>query len=154
MRRLLVLVLAIAAVAPAAAWAVELHPVWGDAIIDDHAFYDTAGTLLPATQAWPRGQIRDHASDGWAVRIRVIAFNANGDNIDEYTVTEGNAVYKTIEHRFSTSQPIAYLGYDFCRADGTCQARVRIGRPAPAPTPTPAPTVQPVPTPTATPAPD
>jgi hypothetical protein len=149
MRKLLVLVLTFVAIAPAVAWAVELHPTWGDAIIDDNAFYETNGTLLPATQAFPRGRIRDHASDGWAVRIRVIAINAAGQNIGEYTVTEGDAVYKAIDHRFNLGQPISAVLYDFCRADNTCVGRVRINRPAP-----PAPTTQPgqpAPTPTATP---
>jgi hypothetical protein len=152
MRRILVLALALLAVAPAVAWAVELHPTWGDAIIDDKAFYETNGTLLAANQAFPRGQIRDHASDGWAVKIRVIAINAAGQNIGEYTVTEGNAVYKAIDHRFSLGQPIAAVLYDFCRADNTCVGRVRINRPAPASTPTPVP--QPGATPSPTPAPD
>ena len=84
MRKLLVLVLTFVAIAPAVAWAVELHPTWGDAIIDDNAFYETNGTLLPANQAFPRGRIRDHASDAWAVRIRVIAINAAGQNIGEF----------------------------------------------------------------------
>ena len=144
-------VLAVALVAPAAAWAVELHPTWGDAIIDDNAFYETNGTLLADTQAFPRGRIRDHASDGWAVKIRVIAINAAGQNIGEYTVTEGNAVYKAIDHRFGLGQPIAAVLYDFCRADNTCVGRVRINRPA---APTPTPTTQPgQPTPTPTPTP-
>ena len=102
MRKLLVLVLAIVAIAPAAAWAAEFHTGWGGAVIDDKAFYDTNGALLPANQAFPRGKIRDEASDGWAVRMRVIAFNAAGDNIGEYTVTERNAVYVPIDHRFTT----------------------------------------------------
>jgi hypothetical protein len=149
MRRLLVLVFVLLAVAPAVAWAVELHPSWGDAIIDDNAFYATNGTLLPATQAFPRGRIRDHAQDGWAVKIRVIAINAAGQNIGEYTVTEGDAVYKAIDHTFNLGQPIAAVLYDFCRADNTCVGRVRINRPAP-----PAPTTQPgQPTPTPTPTP-
>jgi hypothetical protein len=146
MRRLLVLVLAIVAIAPAAAWAAEFHTGWGGAVIDENAFYDTNGALLPANQAFPRGKIRDESKDGWKVRIRVIAFNAAGQNIDEYTVTEGNAVYVAIDHRFNLSQPISYLGYDFCRADNTCLGRYRIGRPAgPVPTTQPG---QPSPTPT------
>ena len=149
MRRLLVLALAIVVLTPAVAWAVELHPVWGDAIIDDNAFYETNGALLPAGQAFPRGKIRDHATDGWAVKIRVIAINAAGQNIGEYTVTEGDAVYKAIDHRFNLGQPIAAVLYDFCRADNTCVGRVRINRPAP-----PAPTTQPgQPSPTPTPVP-
>ena len=54
MRKLLVLVLAIVAIAPAAAWAAEFHTGWGGAVIDDKAFYDTNGALLPANQAFPR----------------------------------------------------------------------------------------------------
>src|SRR5262249_17159574 len=149
MRRLLVLVLAIVALAPAAAWAVEFHPSWGDAIIDDNAFYETNGTLLPSNQPLPRGQIRDHATDGHAVTLRVIAFNASGQNIGEFTVSEGNAVYKSFSQRFNLAQPISYLGYDFC-AGSTCLARHRIGRPAAA---TPTPTTPPGPPPTPTPAP-
>src|SRR4051812_37297847 len=113
MRRLLLLVLAIVALAPAAAWAAELHPTWGDAIIDDNAFRETNGTLVPANQAFPRGRIRDHASGGGAVKIRVIATNAASHNIDEYTVTEDNAVYKAIDHRFSLAEPISAVLYDF-----------------------------------------
>jgi hypothetical protein len=148
MRRLLVLALVIAAIAPAAAMAAEFHTGWGGVIIDERAFYDTNGALLPANQAFPRGQIRDEAHDDWAVKLRVIAFNAAGQNIDEYTVTERNAVYVPIDHRFTTSQPISYLGYDFCRADGSpCLARYRIGRPAPPATQPGQPAPMPTPTP-------
>lgn len=154
MRRLIVASLAAVLVAIVAvpALAAEFHTGWGDAIIDDNAFTDPSGALLPDNQAWPRGQIRDAVKDGKDVRLRVIAFNSSGDNIDEYTVVEGDFVYKTIEHRFIVGQPIAYLGFDFCLIGGGCIARHRIGRPAP-PGPTPTPTTQPGPTPTASPTP-
>jgi hypothetical protein len=148
MRRLLVLVLAIMAVSPAVARAAEFHTGWGGLVIDDKAFYETNGTLLAANQAYPRGKVRDEKSDGWAVKVTVTAYGAGDANLGSYSVTERNAVYVAIDHRFTTSQPIAYLAYDFCRADGVCMGRYRIGRPAtpaapqpgqPAPTPTPSP---------------
>ena len=107
MRRILVLVLALLVVAPAAAWAAEFHTGWGGAVIDDNASTRPTGRCWKP-RAFPRRKIRDESHDGWAVRMTVIAFNAAGQNIGSYTVTEGNAVYVAIDHRFNTSQPISY----------------------------------------------
>jgi hypothetical protein len=158
-RRLTVASLAavLAGVVAVPALAVEFHTGWGDAVVDDNSFlHPSTGDLLPLTQAWPRGQIRDAVQDGHDVRLRVLAFNSSGGKIDEYTVTEGEYQYVSINHLFDVAQPIAYLGFDFCRTDNVCIPRFYIGRPSATPTPTPTPTTQPGPTPTATatPAPD
>src|SRR6201999_1586891 len=73
MRRLAVAVLALLAV-PASARATTFTPVWGYLNINDQAFYDANNALLPANQAFPRGQIKDAGTpDGWGVRGAISA---------------------------------------------------------------------------------
>jgi hypothetical protein len=146
MMRLAVLVLALLAL-PASARATEIKPSWGYANIDDRAFFDTNGALLPANQAFPRGQVKDGgASDGWAVKLTVSALSISGATLASYSVSENHAVYTNFDRRLDVgANQIASLRFDLCRADGTCVAPFKIARPATAPVPTPGP--QPGPTP-------
>jgi hypothetical protein len=122
----------IAAAAPAQAF--EFRPGWGYATVDDHPF-DPDGALLPATQAFPRGTVKDAGTpDGFAVRITIFAFSATGENLFSYSVREGNAVYTPFDKPVDVSpKEISYLRYDFCRTTtpAQCEPSLRIGRPAP-----------------------
>src|SRR5262249_18697626 len=83
--RLALAVLALLAF-PAVAHATELKPSWGYANINDQAFYDNSGALLPVGQAFPRGQIKDAGvSDGWAVKLTVSALSITGATLASYT---------------------------------------------------------------------
>jgi hypothetical protein len=128
-----------AAAVPASAY--EFTPTWGYAQIDDAPFHEPAGALLPVSQAFPRGRIKDAGSpDGWKVKITVFAFNASGQNLYSYSLTEGAAVYTAFDRRIDVSpNQISYLRFDFCRADGLCEPSLRIGRPSPPPPPPPPP---------------
>jgi hypothetical protein len=124
------------AAAAAPAYAHEFRPGWGYATVDDHPF-DPDGTLLPATQAFPRGTVKDAGTpDGFAVRITVFAFSATGANLFSYSVREGNAVYTPFDQPINVSpNEISYLRYDFCRTTtpAQCEPSLRIGRPSPPP---------------------
>jgi hypothetical protein len=134
-----VLAAAIGIAAAAPAHAYEFRPGWGYATVDDHPF-EANGALLPATQAFPRGTIKDAGTpDGWAVKITVFAFSATGANLFSYSVTERNAVYTAFDKPINVSpNEISYLRYDFCRTTtpAECEPSLRIGRPAP-PSPPP-----------------
>jgi Putative metal-binding motif len=118
------------------AQAHEFRPGWGYASVVDTPFADQGGAPLPATQAFPRGTIKDLGTpDGWAVRMTVTAYSAANASLGSYTVTERHAVYTPFDRPLNAApNEIAYLLYDFCRADGTCAETLRIARPqAPAP---------------------
>jgi hypothetical protein len=56
-----------------AAQAHEFKPAWGYGFIDDSPFNDPAsGALLPTTQVFPRGHIRDTLVDERDVRLTVL----------------------------------------------------------------------------------
>jgi Putative metal-binding motif len=121
------------------AQAYEFSPPWGYAYIDDHPFQDPSGAVLPATQAWPRGRIRDTVSDGASVRLTVRFFFAGS----QYSVDEGSHAYVPIDRHFSAaSAEVSHIRYQFCRLNAATQETFeclpfhRIYRPPP-PTPTP-----------------
>jgi hypothetical protein len=141
MRRLVAVLVLVLLALPASAHATELKPSWGYANVNDQAFYDTNGALLPANQAFPRGQVKDGGtSDGWAVKLTVSALSISGATLATYSVSENHAVYTNFDRRLDVgANQIASLRFDLCRADGTCVAPFKIARPAPAPVPTPGP---------------
>ena len=70
------LVMAVGLATAAQAKDRELTPTWGYASVDDHPF-EADGALLPVTQAFPRGRIKDAGTpDGFGVRLTVFAFSA------------------------------------------------------------------------------
>jgi hypothetical protein len=146
MRRLALAALALLAF-PAGARATELKPAWGYANINDQAFFDSGGALLPGNEAFPRGQIKDAGTpDGWAVKLTVSALSITGATLASYTTTESHAVYTNFDKLLNVgSGQIASLRFDFCRADNTCVAPFKIARPAPSPTPQPGPVPTPAP---------
>jgi Putative metal-binding motif len=133
---------ALACTAPAQAY--EFKPPWGYAFIDDAPFNEPGGGLLPATQAFPRGRIRDTVKDNVDVRLIVYVFApGSGSPTTSYSVDEGDFTYAPIDRRIDTNpREIAYLRYDFCRLNINtkqpyeCQPALRIGRPPP-PVPVP-----------------
>jgi hypothetical protein len=115
--------------------------------------------LLPTTQAYPRGFIRDTVVDGRDVRLTVLAFTpGDSRSAASYSVEEGDFQNVSIDRRLDISPfQVSYLRYDFCRFNPSngvvdaCDAIHRIGRPSADPTPTPTPTPTPgggAPTPT------
>ena len=148
------------------AQAHEIKPSWGYAFIDESPFNDPAagGALLPTTQVFPRGHIRDTVVDGRDVRLTVLVFTpGNPGSQDRYSIDEGDFQDIKIDRRLDIKPfQVSYLAYDFCRFNPSngvvevCEERYRIGRPAdatPTPTPTPGgPTGSPLrpPTPTVT----
>jgi hypothetical protein len=134
---------ALACAAPAQAY--EFRPAWGYAFVDDRPFNEPAGAPLGATQAFPRGRIRDTVRDGVDVRLNVAAFDATAHTITSYSVDEGDFTYVPIDRRIDTNpRQIAYMRYQFCRLNidtkqpYECLPFLRIGRPPP-PAPAPPP---------------
>ena len=137
-RTALVLACVLACAVAAPARAAELTPSWGYAYIDDRPFQEPSGAFLPTTQAFPRGYIRDTVVDGKDVRMRVLAFDPNGDKVAEYTVDEGDFVNVPIDSRIDVAPKVFnYMRFDFCVFNSSgisCLPSHYIGRPTP-PTP-------------------
>jgi Putative metal-binding motif len=131
---------ALACAAPAQAY--EFKPPWGYAFIDDNPFNEPGGAALGATQAFPRGRIRDTVKDNVDVRLHVVAFRPDAHTATAYTVDEGDFTYVPIDRRLDTNpNQISYIRYQFCRLNINtkqpfeCLPFVRIGRPPPPPPP-------------------
>jgi hypothetical protein len=133
--------------AAAPAQAYDFGQTWAYGVVADNPFNDPAnGALLPATQVFPRGQVKDAGTpDCCAVKMTITALGTAGQALTSYVVSDGQAVYRNIDRRLDTSpNPIASVRYDLCRSDGLCVSHT-IARPAPpvvpgaTPTPTPAP---------------
>ena len=129
------------------AQAHEFKPAWGYGFIDDSPFNDPAGgALLPTTQVFPRGHIRDTLVDERDVRLTVLVYTAGNPNPqDSYKIEEGDFKDVPIDRRLDINPfQVSYLAYDFCRfnpssgAVEVCEPRLRIERP-PEPAPQPAP---------------
>jgi hypothetical protein len=130
------------------AQAHEFKPAWGYGFIDDAPFNDPAagGALLPTTQAFPRGYIRDTLVDERDVRLTVLVYTpGNPTPQDSYKIEEGDFKSVSIDRRLDIAPfQLSDVAYDFCRfnpsngAVEVCERRVRLIRPAP-PAPQPAP---------------
>ena len=128
-----------------AAQAHEYTPAWGYAFIDDSPFSEPGGgALLPTTQVFPRGHIRDvPPADGKDVRITVNVFtHGTGTPAASYHVDEGDFVDVSLDRRIDIAPfQVAYVKYDFCRFDPgsgaieVCEPALRLGRPQPPPPP-------------------
>ena len=82
------------------AQAHEFKPAWGYGFIDDAPFNDPAagGALLPTTQVFPRGHIRDTLVDERDVRLTVLVYTpGNPTPQDSYKIEEGD--FKNVPHR-------------------------------------------------------
>jgi hypothetical protein len=137
-----VLLTALACISPAQASAIEINTPWGHAFIDDAPFHDPAqaGRLLPTTQVYPRGKIRDTVVDGKDVRMDVRVFtHGTGNPPVHYWVIEGDFRDLSFDRRIDIHPfQVSYVRYDFCRINPSngrievCEPSdfIRIGRPA------------------------
>jgi Putative metal-binding motif len=129
-------------VCAASAHAHEISRPWGYAYIADDPFNDpvAGNALLPATQVFPRGRIRDvRPPDSRDVRLYVNVYTAEGGlPAMSYDVIEPDFVDVSIDRRIDIApREVSYVTYDFCRihpvtlANEHCEPPVRIGRPPP-----------------------
>jgi hypothetical protein len=134
------------------AQAHEFKPSWGYGYVDESPFAEPSGALMPFTQAFPRGRIRDTTVDGRDVRLTVSVYmTGRTDPVTAYAVEEGDFKDVPIDRRLDIAPAQAsHLRYDFCRfnpdngAVDACEPSHVITRPAATATPTP----QPAPAPT------
>jgi hypothetical protein len=126
------------------AQAHEFKPSWGYAFVDDRPFNEPAGgALLPATEVFPRGMIRDTVVDQKDVRMIVRAYAAGNNNpVSSYHVNEGDFVDKAFDRRLDVRpNEVSHIQYQFCRitppdgANEVCEPVLQIGRPPPVPVP-------------------
>jgi hypothetical protein len=130
------------------AQAYDFGKEWGYAVVADNAFNDP-GThaLLPPTQVYPRGRIKDSApKDCCFVKITMTILGSAGQKLTSYSIRDDEGALRNIDRRVDTSpNAILAIQYDFCRSDNKCATHT-IGRPPtpttplpPAPTPSPSP---------------
>jgi hypothetical protein len=155
MRRTVLVMVGLLLAFAAPAQAYDFGKTWGYAVIADNPFNDPGtGALLPPTQVYPRGRIKDNdKSDCCGVRLKMTVLGSAGQALTSYDVRDGQEEYQNIDRRVDTTpNAITAIQYDFCRNDGKCASHT-IARPAPGPpgppptTPTPTPTATPVPSP-------
>src|SRR3954452_15824999 len=133
--------------------AYDFGKEWGYAVIADNPFNDPGtGALLPGTQVYPRGRIKDlDPKDCCSVKLTMTVLGAAGQMLASYSEKDGDGVYRNIDRRVDTSpNPISAIQYDFCRSDGKCASHTIARPPTPVPpgtTPTPVPTSVPSPSP-------
>ena len=142
-----VLVLLMAATAQAAR--VDWMPTWAWAWVDDQPFVDpNTGAALPANSVYPRGQIKDRGTpDCCAVKMTITALGTGGQQLHQYVVSDGDAVYRSLDQRLNLGAPVQSVRFDLCLANNSkCETKTYT-RPAPAATPTPAPGATPTPIP-------
>ena len=135
----------------APAQAYDFGKDWGYAVVDDNPFTDPGtGALLPATQVFPRGRIKDKdAKDCCNVALTVTVIGTAGQTLTNFIVRDGQEVFRTIDRRLDTSpNPIASIRYQFCRSDDKCATHAIARPPAPVTPPPPNPTPTPNPNPT------
>jgi hypothetical protein len=156
MRMVLVVTVGLLLAFAAPAQAYDFGKTWGYAVIADNPFNDPGtGALLPATQVYPRGRIKDlDTSDCCGIRLKMTVLGSAGQTLTAYDERDPNeGTYRNIDRRVDTTpNAITAVQYDFCRTDGKCETHT-ITRPAAPLPPGVTPTPTPVPTPTPPPSP-
>jgi len=125
---------AVGLVAAAPATGHVYHSSWGYAEIDEQPFNEPGGPLLPPSQAFPRGRMKDAGTpDDTHPRLTITAFDAADRNLYSYSVEDAKAVYRPLDRRIDVSpSQIASLRYDFCTVTNVrCEPSLRIARPVP-----------------------
>ena len=138
---------------------VDMMTSWAWAWVDNQPFLDpNTGAPLPANSAYPRGQVKDRGTpDGYSVKMTVTALGASGQQLDQYTVADGSAVYRDLERRLNLSAPVMSVRFDLCTVPAAHCVTQTFSRPATSePTPTPGsggsgPGASPTPTPQSSP---
>ncbi|MDA0179007.1 putative metal-binding motif-containing protein [Solirubrobacter phytolaccae] len=139
--------------ATAQAERVDMMTPWAWAWVDNQPFVDpSTGAPLGANSAHPRGQIKDRGTpDSYSVKMTVTALGTAGQQLDQYTVSDGSAVYRDLDRRLNLSAPVQSVRFDLCTVPNAQCVTQTFARPAPpaspgpAPGATPTPTVQPAP---------
>ena len=142
-----VLVLLMASTAQAAR--VDWMPTWAWSWVDDQPFVDpNTGAALPANSVYPRGQIKDRGTpDCCAVKMTITSLGTGGQQLHQYVISDGDAVYRSLDQRLNLGAPVQSVRFDLCLANNSqCETKT-FTRPAPAATPTPAPGATPTPIP-------
>ena len=140
-------------VAATSAQAYDFGKEWGYAVVADNPFNDPGtGALLPATQVYPRGRIKDNdPKDCCPVKLTMTVLGTAGQALTSYVIRDADGAFRNIDRRVDTSpNAISAIQYDFCRSDGKCAAHTIARPPTPVPpgtTPTPVPTASPTPSP-------
>jgi hypothetical protein len=139
------LVLLVATTAHAAR--VDMMTTWAWAWVDNQPFLDpNTGAPLPANSAHPRGQVKDRGgSDGYSVKMTVTALGAAGQQLDQYTVADGSAVYRDLDHPWNLSAPVMSVRFDLCTVPAAHCITQTFSRPPASPTPTSGPSATPTP---------
>lgn len=119
---------------------VDMMTSWAWAWVDNQPFLDpNTGAPLPANSAHPRGQVKDRGTpDGYSVKMTVTALGASGQQLDQYTVADGSAVYRDLDRRLNLSAPVMSVRFDLCTVPAAHCVTQTFSRPATSePTPTP-----------------
>lgn len=112
---------------------------WAWAWVDNQPFVDpNTGAPLPANSAYPRGQVKDRGTpDDWSVKMTVTSLGAAGQPLHQYTVADGDAVYRSLDQRLNLSAPVQSVRFDLCTVPAAHCITQTFSRPAAGPTPTP-----------------
>src|SRR3954447_23392837 len=135
----------------AVAQAYDFGKEWGSATVADAPFNDPGtGALLPPTQVFPRGRVKDaDPKDCCAVKLTMTVLGTSGQLLTSYVVRDDEGVWRGIDRRIDTSpNAISAIQFDLCRSDGKCASHTITRPPAPLPpggAPTPVPTSTPTP---------
>ncbi len=119
---------------------VDMMTPWAWAWVDNQPFVDpNTGAPLPTNSVQPRGQIKDRGTpDNFSVRMTVTALGASGQQLDQYTVSDGSAVYRDLERRLNLSAPVMSVRFDLCTVPAAhCVTQTFSRPPASGPTPPP-----------------
>jgi Putative metal-binding motif len=131
----------------AVAQAYDFGKDWGNATVADNPFNDPGtGALLPSTQVYPRGRIKDaDPKDCCNVKLTINVLGGAGQLLTSFVVKDGDGLWRNIDRRVDTSpNAISAVQYDFCRSDGKCASHTIARPPQPLP---PGTTATPTPTP-------
>ena len=118
----------------ASAQAYNFGKEWGYAVVADNPFNDPGtGSLLPPTQVYPRGRIKDvDPKDCCWVKITMTVLGTSGQKLTSYVVRDEEGVFRNIDRRVDTSpNAISAVQFDFCRSDGKCESHTIAGQAAP-----------------------
>src|SRR4051812_4501699 len=80
----------------APAHAYDFGKEWGYAVIADNPFNDPGtGALLPATQVYPRGRIKDlDPNDCCNVKLTMTVLGSAGQKLTAYSIQDGQGDFK------------------------------------------------------------
>lgn len=128
---------------------VDMMTTWAWAWVDNQPFIDpSTGAPLGPNSAHPRGQVKDRGTpDSYSVKMTVTALGTAGQQLDQYVVSDGSAVYRDLDRRLNLSAPVQSVRFDLCTVPAAHCITQTFTRPAAGPPPQPGATPTPVPQP-------